>query len=181
MLPLSKNNLLADGSESAVFKNPDDPSTVIAISSSAWYEMRHNEYNSDNYEPITDECPKYQIFQKYPDLFPKVYQVTKEWVTLERLDSERARVELEDIGTILDNSISHTINNYRQIKALGMWNNTQKIALEALKPYADIVDQLRKRLTRSDLKKLVRMDKMFDIHEENWGYDCNGTLKLLDL
>jgi hypothetical protein len=181
MLALSKTNLLADGSESAVFKNPDDPSTVIAISSGAWYEMRHSEYDSDNYEPITDECPKYQIFQKYPDLFPKVFEVTKEWVTLERLDSERARVELEDIGTILDLSIPYTINNYKLIKAPSRWNNTQKIALEALKPYADIVDQLRKRLTRSDLKKLVRMDKMFDIHEENWGYDCNGTLKLLDL
>ena len=97
------------------------------------------------------------------------------------MDSEKARVELEDIGTILDTSIPYTINNYKLIKAPSRWNNTQKIALEALKPYADVVDQLRKRLTRSDLKKLVRMDKMFDIHEENWGYTADGTLKLLDL
>lgn len=181
MVAVCKENLLADGSESAVFRNPDDPSTVIAISSCAWYEMRHTVYDPDNYEPLTDECPKYQIFQKHPDLFPKVFEVAYDWVILERLDSERARVELEDIAMVLDTSISYTINNYKQVKALTKWNNTQKIALEALKPYADIIDQLRKRLTRSDLKKLVRVDKMFDIHEENWGYATDGTLKLLDL
>ena len=182
MITFSPSNLLADGSESAVFKDVDNPNVVIAITSWAWYDMRHGDYDSWNYDPITDQCPKYQIFQKYPDLFPKVYDVHYEWVVLEKLDSERARIELEDIATILDRGVSYLINNYKQYTGRNVWNNeTQIQAFERLKPYADVIDRVRKSLTRSDLKKLTRMDKMFDIHEENWGYDSQGVLKLLDL
>ncbi len=182
MIALSPSNLLADGSESAVFRDVDNPNVVIAITSYAWYDMRHGEYDSSNYDPITDQCPKYQIFQKYPDLFPKVYDVHSEWVVLEKLDSERARMELEDIATILDRGVSYLINNYKQYTGRNVWNNqTQIQAFERLKPYADVIDRVRKRLTRTDLKKLTRMDKMFDIHEQNWGYDSQGVLKLLDL
>ena len=131
---------------------------------------------------IVRQCPKYQIFQKYPDLFPKVYDVHSEWVVLEKLDSERAWMELEDIATILDRGVSYLINNYKQYTGRNVWNNeTQIQAFERLKPYADVIDQVRKRLVPSDLKKLTRMDKMFDIHEENWGYNSQGVLKLLDL
>jgi hypothetical protein len=123
---------------------------------------------------------EYRVFQKHPDLFANIIKVNwdKNWMAQERLDSDKAYNELEDLSDYFDMTASELTTHLE-------WASSDPEALA--KDYS--------MLYKIDPSKADLYDKWADFFEKikkinvggkdfnpgNFGYDKSGHLKLLDI
>lgn len=162
-------------------------------------------FNQNQGEPISDHI---KIFDKYPEIFPKVYDIGEDYVILEKLDDWKAIGEGDDINRILfhDNP-SPTINDYddkshnsyiaEKSKYKGryvglitslIYNNLEdnqlKLELKKELPkdlYTSLINNWYPLLKKiHDLPWISNLPKDMYSHE-NFGYNSKGELKMLDI
>jgi hypothetical protein len=177
---LNSELFLAEGTETTAFSIKGKPKRVLLLHTEDWYEMRQGNFVNDPTH-ILDRCPKYQLYLKFPKYFPKVHEVDKAYLVVEKMDTERAYNELLDIQQFLDISLTAAINNFFTEVINPHRSQEHRQVISKLRPYGELLARVRSLLTKRDLYMLHRDERYFDVHEENWGYDSKGTLKLLDL
>lgn len=146
-----------------------------------------------------------KIFTKYPDVFPKVYDMGYDYVILEKLDDRKATLEMLECKKYLFSQSSEIPPKNQYIAKLVQrprikgpnWYNSQMSQLI----YNNLDDnelksQLQKELPSNLYNSLIKnwypllqnvkniswgskIEK--DINDENFGYNSKGELKMLDI
>jgi hypothetical protein len=142
----------------------------------------------NGWEP--EEIKMYELFNQYPDLFPHVYKIGKDYVIMDKIDSPAK--ELTDATKFLHNNgwpyddISD-IDNLIRFNKLEIFNQMLQKAKESnkieiyntLKKCLEFFTELNK-LFLSKLHKIV--DGHIDSHSGNIGIDRrDGKIKIFDL
>ncbi len=147
-------------------------------------------FNKNNGEPrqyTDDELYQFTTMQKYPNLFVKIYEITKDYVICERLSVESFINDYNFLETTTTNkfkykiAIKNIIGEYGEMdgKIHYMLEESQIILnfmLKQQKTYKMLVHLLR-------LVKDIYEKKLFaiDISPSNFGWDKNEKLKMLDV
>jgi hypothetical protein len=159
-------------------------------------------FNQNQGEPISDHI---KIFDKYPDIFPKVYDIGEDYVILEKLDDNKAFREAHEINEILfynnpsldDDDKSHNPYIAELSKDRGryiglittiIYNNLEdnqlKLELKKELPknlYTSLINNWYPLLKKiHDLPWISNLPKDIYNHE-NFGYNSKGELKMLDI
>lgn len=187
-----KTKPLADADETAIFENPKNSKTLIAISSDALYQAKQaNDPDLSKFmdNDILSVIPKYEVFQRNPQIYPKVINITPTYVELERLDTNKVKQDYKKLEPYLKNSklsFSYLINNFYKLILKLPEMGWSKDVIELARKYANLVAETKSLLSPGDFYNMNRVDddgnivRDLDVHEDNFGYGMNGKLKILD-
>jgi hypothetical protein len=181
---------IGQGSEHIIYPHSKDPNKVIKT-------FDPDETESINKNQIT-------TFQKHPNIFPIVYKVTDKYAVLEKLNTEKAINELEKLQTeffnlkwrsekkrkysiLLDDLMEN--NNLEGLDFIGLlyhlFQNTPssslKKELNTLLSLISSPDLLKKWIDFLIKVSSIMGETKLDIHTEQFGYDSEGNIKLLDI
>ena len=146
-----------------------------------------------------------KIFDKYPDVFPKVYDIGDDYIILEELDDNKVSSEIRKIKSYLFSQSSEISPKNQYIAKLVQrsrkngpnWynNNLTQLIYNNLDD-DELKSQLQKELPNDLYNSLIKnyyplLQKIKnipwdskiekDINDENFGYTLEGNLKLLDV
>jgi hypothetical protein len=188
---IRKKKLLGKGKQHIVYEFEKNPDKVIK---QVWdVEEGINRYNPNANIVVTNIDKEYMdFFIKYPDIFAKVYKVTKKYAIIEKLNTKK----------VLDDEYYL----YNQIKDFDYWEfqyTTESDFISQLyfsitreKRFSNVIlgDLIKRgddiylidkyitffnKINKTLLKKIDLRFRL-DIGSHNIGYDKNGDLKLLD-
>ena len=146
-----------------------------------------------------------KIFTKYPDVFPKVYDIGYDYAILEKLDDEKAASEMWECKEYLFSQSSEIPpkNQYiaklvqrPRIKGPNWYDSEMSPLIYNNLDDAELKSQLQKELPSNLYNSLIKnwypllqnvknipwsskIEK--DINDENFGYNSKGELKMLDI
>ncbi len=142
-----------------------------------------------NYHSITDMDFKNQkmvlnhfknhikFMKDHPKYFPKVKMLDKYRAAIERLNTEKAKEEIEDVVDILNNNFNLKLNKRYFLEDTYRATKDSREILNFMKNYNDdIVKKWYDFLI--DIKN--NLPDSLDIHSSNVGLDKEGNIKLLD-
>jgi hypothetical protein len=131
-----------------------------------------------------EEIKNYNLFNQYPELFPHVYKLTKDYIIMDKLDSPGK--SLMDVYNFLDN-----INVWRDEDFMtNLYKDVQNNDLKTFNQILQKSKDLNKNEIYNTLKKCLKfcfeLNKIFknnfiDLHTNNIGVDFNGNIKIFDL
>jgi hypothetical protein len=151
-----------------------------------------------------------KIFTKYPEIFPKVYDIGKDYAILDKLDDFKSQNELQKIRLILfskdkknissidspkNKYISKLVQNINNSGSYYYSSNITKLIYNNLEDIK-LKEQFKKELPSNlyniliknyypllqKIKNLSWTSKIEkDINDENFGYTSEGSLRLLDI
>jgi RecG-like helicase len=151
-----------------------------------------------------------KIFTKYPEIFPKVYDIGKDYAILDKLDDFKSQNELQKIRLILfskdkknissidspkNKYISKLVQNINNSGSYYYSSNLTKLIYNNLEDIK-LKEQFKKELPSNlyniliknyypllqKIKNLSWTSKIEkDINDENFGYTPEGSLRLLDI
>jgi len=128
-----------------------------------------------------DELYFYNQFNKHSNIFPKIYELTKSYVIMDRL------YDIPDLGNVLN--YLEQINIWRDKDPMTMIyyllkdNNLSEInaLLDKTKDNKTVYNSLLKYIKFTKNVLDVFPNKPIDFHTGNIGIDGNGNLKIFDL
>jgi hypothetical protein len=133
-----------------------------------------------------DEIEIYNLFNQHPDVFPRIYKLTKDYVIMDKLDSPGK--SLGDVYDFLETTNlwreqDYLNNIYRMISNqnpddLEIFNQILQKAKESNR--MDVYNTLKKCLDFCTRLKKVFGNKPIDIWLPNVGVDNNGEIKIFD-
>ena len=136
--------------------------------------------NSNDYNLILAE--KYFILDE--KIFPKVYDTGINYIIVECLDTKKAKNEFKKLNDYFKKNFKSTVRPYIYMDSTNedAKKSTQPKKLESSLPI-DIEELFLKYKNLMDKIKKIIKNKSFllDVHEDNFGYDINGNLKMIDL
>ena len=150
-------------------------------------------FGGDEYNTLDLDAIK--LFQKHPDIFPIVYKVTEKYVVLEKLDDNKPYYDLKNLynqvvesNTEFSEYIEDKSSHYEKTYDLFSTYIYEYITEEDKTPsdfdevYSKIKDgNLLKKYVLFIFKVIQLNTKYLDIHNNQFGYDSKGNIKLLDL
>lgn len=157
--------------------------------------MEHDVYpsyrNPDSvYKTPKGKTPKIRmawvnLFQEHPDIFPKVLEVKDNYVTLEKLDTNKAMNEYLTLDSILkeddelhDSDFAYTFfiiyKNHEQDRLDAIDEHFENMGQNVYNIYRKWRDLILKFLN------IMPHDYYSDLHLGQFGYSKDGTLKILD-
>jgi len=125
------------------------------------------------------------LFQEHPDIFPKVLEIKDKYVTLEKLDTNKAMDEYYTLDSLLkeddelhDSDFAYTFftiyKNHEQDRLDAIDEHFENMGDKAYKLYSKWRDLILKFLD------IMPHDYYSDLHIGQFGYSKDGTLKILD-
>jgi hypothetical protein len=175
-LNIQPKDQLGSGQSSSTYPYNKDPEKIIKTVSD------YDDNNKFDLEQI-------KIFQKHPDIFPLIYKVTDKYAVLEKLNINKAYNEMLSWGKQVkktNNILSYFMqdeeyeyDDYAGILYYFLKQNSEN-ELESL--YSKIKDGDKLKAWVSLIKKAINLNLKsdLDIHGEQFGYNNNNKLKLLD-
>ena len=142
----------------------------------------------DGFTP--DEIEIYNLFNQYPDIFPHIYKLTKNYVVMDKLDSPGKPLGdvynfLDDIDPLSGGSMPWREEDFLQKIYRSLYNNNLEIFNSILQKAKklnrmDIYDTLKKCLDFCIKLKELFQNKRIDVHLGNVGVDNDGKIKIFD-
>jgi len=188
-ISVSGKEPIGQGSQHIIYPHSKDPNKVIKT-------FDPSEGESINIEQI-------DTFQKYPNIFPKVYKVTDKYAVLEKLDVNQAITELEKLeieffnlkwrsnkkrkysilldDVMEDDNLEDNDFIYKLHYLIKNNPSSLKSELNTLYSLTQNPELLKKWV--DFLLQIVSIfgKKDLDIHAEQFGYTPEGQIKLLDI
>ena len=150
-----------------------------------------------------------KIFPKYPEIFPKVYDMGKDYVIVDKLDDHKSISEIRKIRSYLfptssefsskippknpyiaqlsQRTLSNGLNWYSVEITPLIYNNLEDDEL-ILQFKKELPNELFNSLIKNYYPLLKKVKNISwnsshsrDINDGNFGYDLNGNLKMLDI
>ena len=154
--------------------------------------------------------PNAKILANYPNIFPKVYNIGSDYIIMEKLDDNKAYVELFKIKQQLSSNNKKYISSDIPPKNQYITKLMQKSKIDGSNYYDydistliydnlednELKSQLRKELSSDLYNSLIKnwypllqkiknipwsLKKEKDVHDENFGYTLKGELKMIDI
>jgi len=197
-LDIKKKSQLGKGTQHTVFPYEKFADKVIKT---RWGDLDVAKKHSFlvNHEPMNVE--ELEIFQRYPNLFVKVYKISKNYAVLEKLDTKNFQSDshkialgifqyIVDMGGII--SVPYTIDtNISDSTDIDptffIWMAIRKYLDSMLHnissycpPYFKQWINFLKELEKIELPKDYRYNTL-DVHDRNFGYNKQGEIRMLDL
>jgi hypothetical protein len=132
----------------------------------------------------SDEIKYYKIYNKYPNIFPHIYKLTKDYVIMDKLDSPGK--QLMDVYEFCDD-----INIWREEDYMRkIYNSIKDNNFETFNKILEKSKELNETQIYNTLKKCLNfcteLYKMFqntdiDLHLSNIGMDGNNNIKIFDI
>jgi len=133
------------------------------------------------------------IFQKYPQYFPKIEKITDKYVVLEKLDDETFKDDALNISNFIRKKLNyslspHDLAEWTYALVRGWYNagdyeksHYKDLFKEFAQQNPELFEKYKKLylLIHNILKDLNK--KYIDVHNNNFGYDSKGNLKMLDI
>jgi len=189
-ISISGKEPIGQGSEHIIYPYFKDPNKVIKT--------------FDPYEGESINKDQITTFQKHPDIFPIVYKVTDKYAVLEKLNTEKAINELEKLQTeffnlkwrsekkrkysiLLDDLMEN--DNLEGLDFIGLLyhlflntpSSSLKKELNTLLSLTSTPDLLKKWIDFLIKVSSIMGKTKLDIHTEQFGYNSEGNIKLLDI
>jgi hypothetical protein len=168
-----KEKLNKRGMFKSVYNFETKPDYVLKT----WGSNRYSKYMDDD-NMVKRE---YDVFQKHPDLFANIIKVNwdKKWMAQEKLDSDKASNELEDLSDYFDMTASELTTHLEWASSdpetlAKDYSMLYKIDPSKATLYDKWTDFFR------DIKR-INIQGYKDFNPGNFGYDKSGHLKLLDI
>ena len=147
--------------------------------------------NTDGFDE--GEIRDYNLFNEHPDIFPRIYKLTKHYVVMDKLDSPGKPIMnaynfLDDVNPLspkyLD-SMPWREEDFLQKIYRSLYNNNLEIFNSILQKAKklnrmDIYDTLKKCLDFCIKLKELFQNKRIDVHLGNVGVDNDGKIKIFD-
>jgi hypothetical protein len=175
------------GSRHIVYPSQSDPNKVIkTININPDYDG--NEYNTLDIDSL-------ELFKKYPNVFPKVYKITNKYAVLEKLNTSKVFNELKNLYNQVIESNTE-FSEYIKDKYTGYDRSSNEFSTDIYEyiKYEDKTlsdfDEVYSKIKDGELLKkyvlfIFTIIKLFpqslDIHNDQFGYDSEGNIKLLDI
>ena len=181
---------IGQGSEHIIYPYSKDPNKVIKT------------FDPDERESIDKD--QITTFQKHPDIFPIVYKVTDKYAILEKLNTKKVIDELEKLeaeffnlkwksnkkrkySILLDDLMKDdNLDGYDFIGLL--YYLIQKTPSSSLKKELDTLSSFTQnpKLLKKWIDFLIKLSSIMgqtelDMHAEQFGYNSEENLKLLDI
>jgi hypothetical protein len=144
------------------------------------------------------------LFRAHPSIFPRVYKATEEWMNIERLDTDRARMEydyltrfleegdtpdlLEEFFETLDENLIPRLSaifDQAPMEISQTWMRWKATLEGYLRAREDHIQKWNAWLQSLSYEEMGRMRKTSpigdDLHEDQFGYSSEGVLKILDI
>lgn len=167
----------AAGTEHEIYKDSKDPNKVYRVVMQGHPDISKQAYNW------------VEIFKKYPQYFPAVYKSTERGASVEKLNTNKAMQEFDDINNTLRGEMEETkklgwftdllkdiaegLDRKSVINKVGMYLQENEPSLaSAFKRYINLMIKLQ---------PINSPEHTLDAHAGNFGYDKQGRLKMLDL
>lgn len=179
--PENKDKFIANGDRQYTFKS-SDPDKVVK------FGRNKNEDSINDKDFVkriytTEELYEFKVMAKYPQWFPIIYKIGKDYVYIETLNTTKAKEDWEEIviyirnyyiktglnPVLFDNILEDFRDNfidpdYKQLY-INLWHKSKS------RKFIDLVKNIYNE----------RLFGLTDIHEGQFGYDKNGNLKMLDV
>jgi hypothetical protein len=129
-----------------------------------------------------DMFKKHVDFMKqYPEIFVDVKMLDKHRASVQKVDIEAARKEINHLALVIRNNFSDIISVSPTFLPLAIYNSYQRI-INNLESYAYKHNDkiIKKWCDFFKLLKLTFDEKFLDIHSNNIGLDKQGKIKLID-
>lgn len=165
---------LGSGIQHVVYPSLKDPSKVFKIA----YSEKGDKIVKINNSVI-------EMFQKYPEIFPIVYNKTDRYVSLERLNTERAEKEYDLLNQALEKDDELYMGDFAYTLFLVFREQNEELENQIDEYFASLPSPLPKLFVK--WKNLIKTffeimpnDYYSDLHIEQFGYTKDGKLKILD-
>lgn len=122
------------------------------------------------------ELEDYSFMKEYPKYFSNIYKVTKNYAVVEKLDSKAAKEDYLEIQKRFTPLLRRIL--------LKFYEEPKKQAEEYKKELGGLFPKFKMfvNLIQNIAKvKGTKLGSSLDINEGNFGYDKNGTLKMIDI
>ena len=160
----------------------------------------HDVYQDVDHEDMVLKCKKgraignvidwVELFKKYPKYFPRVYNGDKECVQVAKLDTKKAQKDYEQIEKALEDDIHRFVGTEEgwtlTMLLVNLADNPKMIkqVLETIrdkKPeYADTFKKFFNLVVNVD--NIMASSKVKpDVNKFSFGYDRDGSLKMVDV
>jgi hypothetical protein len=138
---------------------------------------------------IENKSSWFHIFKNNPETFPVIYDINKNQIKLEKLDTDKAENEIKKMKDFLyqygDSWIRNIIENEYAATSRVLFQSIGNLdyILYILKKYGDgEIEKIFKKWIVF-FKKLseIKGSEFFEVHDYNFGYSKNNKLKMLDI
>ena len=183
-MDIKKKDFLGKGSFHKVYPLKYDSNKVIKVPTT--------EYSKSEFD-VSGSGSWFNIFMKYPKYFPIIYKVTNNYIILEKMYISKVKEDLvimEDELVMLFPEIADKIemDGYGVTEVLYEYIqksvNGDKISDDKLKEIKRLVKN--KKIFNKYIDLMVSIAKLrlrtfIDVNDDNFGYNNNGVLKMLDI
>jgi len=125
-----------------------------------------------------------EFFPTHPDVFPIVYDITDNVITMENLDTNKAKFEYNKINNFFKKNFKKSAYNflYKDHSSIGSGNVEKTLQLPNNLPEEINSIFVKFRTLVYKIDKIVgNKNSLLDVHADNFGYDTNGNLKMIDI
>ena len=148
--------LTKDGKIKKVFKNVDD------------YDFK-----------LTKE-----FFPIHSEVFPIIYDITDNTITMENLDTNKAKIEYNKLNNFFKKNYKKSAYNflYKDHSSIGSGKIEKPLHIpdEIPKDINDLFVKFRTLIYKID-KIVGNKNTLLDVHADNFGYNKSGDLKMIDI
>lgn len=125
-----------------------------------------------------------EFFPTHPEVFPIIYDITDNIITMENLDTNKAKIEYNKLNNFFKKNYKKTAYNflYKDHSSIGSGNLEKPLHVpdEIPKDINDLFVKFRTLIYKID-KIVGNKNSLLDVHADNFGYDKNGNLKMIDI
>lgn len=171
-LSIKNKDVYASGVDHKIYQNLKDPNKLFKV-------------KSPKYDEPGSDVDWISLFDKYPQYFPKIYRRNEKGAEVEKLDALKAKKEFLDMSSLLHDIDGSLQGLFNMIGSNIEKEKTQKYVKEYFDHLKENNPELASKFLKwikliSDISKISGLDRL-DIHANNFGYDKQGKLKMIDI
>lgn len=130
---------------------------------------------------------EYKLFNKYPDIFVKIYKISSKYIIMEKVDAKGFERDSEktsrELMGVEDEYIKKIMNLHFDLpgayySSLRSNNNRFINYIDRLKHKNEFIAKLTKVITKL---VLITNGQNLDIHSGQFGYDIDDNIKIFDI
>lgn len=125
-----------------------------------------------------------EFFPTHPEVFPIIYDISDNTITMENLNTNKAKIEYDKLNNFFKKNYKKSAYNflYKDHVSIGSGKLEKPLQLPSELPDNIKGLYLNFRTLIYKIDKIVgNKNSLLDVHADNFGYDIDGNLKMIDI